>query len=92
MSTIIVFVLRFPSKRRFVKEIVAYQILFCVATLEAGFINHADGGNEKIKNSIFNTHENKNSKRAGYFFADFFVVFARLIVSNLIVMAIWSSL
>ena len=53
MSTIIVFVLRFPSKRRFVKEIVAYQILFCVATLEAGFINHADGGNEKIKKTAF---------------------------------------
>ena len=30
MSTIIVFVARFPSKRRFVKEIVTYQILFCV--------------------------------------------------------------
>ena len=53
MSTIIVFVLRFPSKRRFVKEIVAYQILFCVATLEASFINHADDGNEKIKKQHF---------------------------------------
>ena len=53
MSTIIVFVLRFPSKRRFVKEIVAYQILFCVATLEASFINHTDGGNEKIKKQHF---------------------------------------
>ena len=49
MSTIIVFVARFPSKRRFVKEIVAYQILFCLATLEVSFINHAEGGNEKIK-------------------------------------------
>ena len=44
-----VFVARFPSKRRFVREIVACQILFCVAMLEASFINHADGGNEKIK-------------------------------------------
>ena len=60
--------------------------------LQASLINHADDRNEETKTESFNAHESKNSERAGHFFAAFFVVFARLMLSNLIVMAIWSSL
>lgn len=72
----------------FFNKIVAYQELFCLVTLLASSIKHADdfGGNEKInKKSNRLNKRNKNSERTAHYLAAFFGAIAQLTVSNLIV-------